>query len=92
MVTAKHRSIASGLNSIIRGWLNYFEIQGVSYPAMSKRKFRFYLSERIYRYYNRKSQRKCRLYGHNAFEVLTDQIWSDRPDKICIPTGSLVNA
>jgi RNA-directed DNA polymerase len=65
------QDIANGLNLIIRGWINYFDVRGVSYPAISKRKLRFYLSERIYRYYNRKSQRKCRLYGHNAFEVLT---------------------
>ena len=40
----KAQDIADGLNSIIRGWLNYFSIPGVSYPAMSKRRLRFYLS------------------------------------------------
>jgi len=62
--------VAKELNSIVKGWLNYFEIQGVSYPYMSKRRLRFYLYERINRYYARKSQRKCRLYGHNALGVL----------------------
>jgi len=66
----KAEEIASGLNSIIRGWLNYFSIPGVSYPAMSKRRLRFYLNNRLYRYYNSKSQRKSRLYRQNAFEVL----------------------
>ena len=47
-----------------------FEIKGVSYPAMSKRRLRHYLHERLNRYYTRKSQRKCRLYGQKAFEVL----------------------
>jgi len=28
---------------------------------------------RLYRYYNRKSQRKSRLYRHDAFEVLVNQ-------------------
>lgn len=65
------KDVATGLNTIIRGWLNYFEIKGVSYPAVSKRKLRFYLSDSLYRYYRRKSQRRCRLYGHKAFEVLT---------------------
>jgi len=67
----KAHDIAAGLNSITRGWLNYFDIKGVSYPAMSKRRLRFYLCNILNRYYARKSQRKCRLYGHNAFEALS---------------------
>jgi len=66
----KAEDVAGGLNSIIRGWLNYFSIPGVSYPATSKRRLRAYLITRLYRYYNRKSQRKSRLYGQKAFEVL----------------------
>jgi len=66
----KAGDIAVGLNSIIRGWLNYFSITGVSYPAMSKRNLRLYLRNSLYRYYNRKSQRKSRFYRQNAFEVL----------------------
>lgn len=63
-------TITAELNSKIRGWLNYYDIKGVSYPAVSNRKLRYYLYKRLYHYYNRKSQRKCRLYGQNAFEVL----------------------
>ena len=66
-------SVAEGLNSIIRGWLNYFDIPGVSYPAMNKRKLRHYLNEKLYRYYNRKSQRKSRLYGQQAFGILVEK-------------------
>lgn len=66
----KAEILVSGLNPILRGWLNYFEIKGVSYPAMSKRRLRFYLKERLCRYYNRKSQRKSRLYRQKAFEKL----------------------
>ena len=64
-------TVVAGLNPILRGWLNYFDIKGISYPAMSKRRLRFYLNNSLNRYYARKSQRKCRLYGHNAFEVLS---------------------
>lgn len=64
------KEIALGINALSRGWLNYFDIKGVSYPAMGKRRLRHYLLNRLYRYFNRKSQRKCRLYGQNAFEVL----------------------
>jgi len=67
------QEVVKGLNTMMRGWLNYFEIKGVCYPAMSKRKLRFYLTDRINRYYARKSQRKCRLYGHNAYEVLSSR-------------------
>lgn len=66
----KAQDVVRGLNSMIRGWLNYFSIPGVSYPAMSKRRLRAYLSTRLYRYYNRKCQRKSRLYRQRAFEVL----------------------
>jgi RNA-directed DNA polymerase len=69
----KANDVANGINAITRGWLNYFEIEGISYSAMSKRRLRFYLSGSLYRYYNRKSQRKCRLYGQNAFEVLVSK-------------------
>jgi group II intron reverse transcriptase/maturase len=64
------REIAKGINAITRGWMNYFDIQGISYPRMSKKRLRHYLNNSLYRYYNRKSQRKSRLYGQQAFEVL----------------------
>jgi RNA-directed DNA polymerase len=76
------QDITKGLNLIIRGWLNYFDVRGVSYPAASNRKLRHYLSERIYRYYNRKSQRKCRLYGQDAFGVLTTKFGLIDPSKL----------
>jgi group II intron reverse transcriptase/maturase len=77
----KAQDVVTGLNSITRGWLNYFDIKGVSYPAMSKRSLRFYLYDSLNRYYARKSQRKCRLYGHNAFEVLSTRFGLIDPTK-----------
>ena len=68
----------------MRGWLNYFDIRGVSYPAMSKRRLRYYLSDRLNRYYNRKSQRKSRLYGQKAFEVLVSKYGLIDPSKFAI--------
>lgn len=65
--------LVKGLNAKLRGWLNYFTIEGVSYPAMSKRKLRWYLMDRMNRYYQRKSQRRCKLYGYRAFEELVRQ-------------------
>jgi group II intron reverse transcriptase/maturase len=88
----KAQDVAAGLNPIIRGWLNYFDIKGVSYPAMSKRRLRFYLFNSLNRYYARKSQRKCRLYGHNAFEVLSAKFGLIDPTKYALSASSLVNA
>lgn len=85
------QEIANGLNLIVRGWLNYYDVRGVSYPAASNRKLRFYLSERIYRYYNRKSQRKCRLYGQNAFEVLTTKFGLIDPCKLQFQPARLLS-
>lgn len=78
---SKAEDVVTGLNKMLRGWLNYFEIKGVSYPAMSKRKLRYYLYNSLYRYYNRKSQRKCRLYGPNALEVLSTRYGLIDPTK-----------
>ena len=75
------QDVAQGLNTILRGWLNYFDIKGVSYPAMSKRRLQFYLFQRLHRYYGRKSQRKSRLYGQNAFVVLTTRYGLIDPTK-----------
>jgi len=65
--------VSKGLNTILRGWLNYFDIPKVSYPAMSKRAIRYYLVESLHRFYNRKSQRRSHLYGTQAFELLVSK-------------------
>ena len=85
------KEVADNLNAIIRGWLNYFTIEGVCYTRMSKRRLRHYLMRKLYRYYNRKSQRKSRLYGHDAFEVLVNQFGLIDPTK-CSTYGQPVNA
>ena len=75
------KQVSTDLNSILRGWINYFSMDNVCYPAMSKRKLRFYLSKKLIRYYKRKSQRKCRLYRQNAFEVLVSKYGLIDPTK-----------
>ncbi len=75
------KNVAKGLNTILRGWLNYFDIPKVSYPAMSKEAIRWYLTESLYRYYNRKSQRRSSLYGTQAFEILVHKYGLINPTK-----------
>ena len=75
------QQVARELNTIIRGWLNYFDIPKVSYSAMSKRSLRHYLIEKLNRYYNRKSQRRSRLYGQQAFELLVHKYGLIDPTK-----------
>lgn len=59
------------LNPIIRGWMNYYRIDGVSYTQVAFRKLDEYLRVRLFRYYNRKSQWKSNLHGQQAYELLT---------------------
>jgi hypothetical protein len=73
--------VSGGLNSIIRGWLNFFDAVGLSYMKMPRRRLRKYLMSTIHRYYNRKSQRKSRLYRQKAFEVLTARYGMIDPTK-----------
>ena len=75
------KRVSEDLNKLLRGWLNYFDIKGVSYPAVSKRRLRHYLQDRLNRYYNHKSQRKCRLYGQKAFEALVEKYGLIDPTK-----------
>jgi RNA-directed DNA polymerase len=61
------------LNPVIRGWLNYFMIPKVSYIQKAKRNLRYYLMEKICRYYRRKSQRKSKLYCQGAYKILVEK-------------------
>lgn len=66
----KPELLVTELNAILRGWLNYFDIKGISYSFVAKRKLNYYLRMRLMKYFNRKSQRKSRLYRTQAFESL----------------------
>jgi RNA-directed DNA polymerase len=60
--------ISKGLDPKIRGWCNYFSIEGVSYPAKSKKNIEYYLRMKLRRFHYRKSQRKCKRYRQNSYE------------------------
>ena len=50
--------VVEELNPIIRGWMNYYKIEKVSYTQVAFKELDDYLRNRLLRYYNRKSQRK----------------------------------
>ena len=73
--------LVKGLNRIIRGWINYYRIPKVSYPRKAFRELRYYIMNRINRYYYRKSQRKSKLYCHRAFDVINNKYGLIDPSK-----------
>ena len=63
-------TVASELNRKLIGWINYYTIPSVTYPAKAKRKLFYYLYQQLNRFYKRKSQRKCKLHRQGAYRVL----------------------
>lgn len=76
--------VVSELNPKLRGWMNYYRAEGVSYTQVSFRKLDSYIRNRLNRYYNRKSQRKSRLYGQEAYKLLTEKYGLV---KLYVPSG-----
>ena len=67
------QGVSDILNPILRGWINYFSIQGVSYMQVPLKELEGYLRDRLYRYYQRKSQRGSNLHGQQAYEMLVKE-------------------
>ena len=82
--TAAPQELSKELNKIIRGWSNYFQISGVSYPKKAQRDLRYYLAKKLRRYYSRKSQRPSKLVRQRAFDVLVANYGLIDPSKCCI--------
>jgi RNA-directed DNA polymerase len=82
----KPEQLVSELNAKLRGWLNYFSITGISYPYVAKTKLSYYLRMRLKKYFNRKSQRKSRLYRKQAFELLVNKFGLIDPQRYRLAT------
>ena len=63
-------AVVTEMNPIIRGWMNYYRIDKVSYTQVAFKTLDDYLRKRLNRFYQRKSQRKSRLYGQDACKLL----------------------
>ena len=71
--------VVKELNPILRGWINYFRMEGVSQMQIPLKELDDYLNRRIERYYHRKSQRKCSLHGQQAYEMLVKEYGLYKP-------------
>ena len=73
--------VVAELNPIIRGWMNYYQIDNVSATRIPFKRLEDYLRIRLLRFYNRKSQRKSNLYDQQAFDLLTTHYGLIKPYK-----------
>lgn len=65
--------LVKGLNPILRGWINYYTIPGVSYPLQAKRRLSYNLNYTLYKYYKRKSQRECKRMKPSPLQIMIDR-------------------
>jgi len=77
--------IVKDLNAITVGWMRYYTIPKVSYPAKSKRDLRYYMVNSLTMFYQRKSQRPCKWAKEGAFEILTKSWGLIDPAKYALP-------
>ncbi len=64
--------IVKGLNQKLRGWLNYFTIPKVSRMMQTCYVLKSYMKYRLKIWFKKKSQRKCRLYRRNPYDILVN--------------------
>jgi len=64
--------IVKGLNEKLRGWLNYFTIPKICRMMQTCYVLRSYLKYRLKIWFKKKSQRKCRLYRQNPYDILVN--------------------
>jgi len=73
--------VVAELNPIIRGWMNYYQIDKVSAMQLPLKRLDDYIRVRLLRFYNRKSQRKSNLHGQQAYDLLTTYYGLIKPYK-----------
>jgi len=69
------------LNQKLRGWLNYFSIDGVTYTGITRRKLRMYLRDRLFRHQKRKSQRYRYAHCRGTFRRWVEKYGLIDPEK-----------
>jgi group II intron reverse transcriptase/maturase len=64
------REFIRELNVLVRGWMNYYHVKGVSYVRPSSERLRHYLSGKLRNHFLRMSQRGSKLYRRYGFHGL----------------------
>lgn len=77
------RQVIRELNSKIMGWLNYFDIKGISQMWNVTGKIENYLWESLYRFHKRKSQRYNAGYCRSCYRIWIDKYYFVNPKVYC---------
>lgn len=72
---------ALGINTILRGWMNYFHIPEVSYSRKTFNRLQWHLTKSLYFHYKKKSQRSSKLYRQHGFDGIVKQFGLVDPSK-----------
>ena len=70
-----------GLNSILRGWMNYYHIPQVSYCRKTFNRLQWHLNKSLYFHYRKKSQRVSKLYRRYGFDGIVNRFGMIDPSK-----------
>lgn len=70
-----------GLNSILRGWMNYYHIPKVSYCRKTFNRMKWHLDVSLWNHYNKKSQKVSKLYRRYGFDGMVKKYGLIDPTK-----------
>lgn len=70
-----------GLNAILRGWMNYYHIPKVSYCRKTFNHLKWHLDVKLWKHYERKSQKVSKLYRRYGFEGMVKKYGLIDPSK-----------
>lgn len=70
-----------GLNAILRGWMNYYHIPGVSYCRKTFNRMKWHLDVSLWKHYTKKSQKVSKLYRRYGFDGMVKKYGLIDPSK-----------
>lgn len=72
---------SAGLNAILRGWMNYYHIPGVSYCRKTFNRMKWHLDVSLWNHYKKKSQKVSKLYRRYGFDGMVKKYGLIDPSK-----------
>ena len=70
-----------GLNTLLRGWMNYYHIPRVSYCRKTFKRLHWHLHRSLYFHYRKKSQKVSKLYRRYGFDGMVSRFGLIDPEK-----------